>query len=153
MPDIDVTEVLADTTVAGETFTVVRRQETVSTGGLVTTQTTTFNGVVGSVTPTGENSLLREEALQTQAKTIHVVTTFLLRGESRDAAGNSFQPDLVLWKGDYYLVRLLSDFSQYGAGMVEAECSSFDYRDLAPASPMMLADQSRPEDSQMEPQI
>lgn len=130
MPDIDVTEILSDSDIAGVPFVVVRREEVVNVHGESELVETRIDAV-GSVQPTGDNSLVREEAYQTQAKTLKVVTTFLLRGESK-AAGRSYQPDLVLWQGDYYLVRTVEDYSQYGAGMVDAECTSVDHVDDAP---------------------
>src|SRR5579871_6678910 len=108
--------------VAGETFTVLRRFETVNSYG-ESTVTTKQYPAVGSVTPGGDNSLSREDAFQTEAKTITVVTAFLLRGPSTNPAGQNFQPDIVVWRGDSYVVRSLNDYSRYGAGLVEAECS------------------------------
>lgn len=131
MPWIDVTDILADPMIAGEAFQVIRRLETVDGNGRGSTTNTTY-AAFGSVTPTGDNSLVREDAFQSQAKTIKVVTNFALQGMAEDAQGNKYQPDLVLWKGDYYLVRTVNDYSSYGAGMIEAECSSIDWDDEPP---------------------
>lgn len=131
MPWIDVTDILADPMIAGEAFQVLRRHETVNSYGESTIATTTYSAN-GSITPTGDNSLVREDAFQSQAKTIKVVTSFMLQGQAEDAQGNKYQPDLILWKGDYYIVRTLNDYSSYGAGMIEAECSSIDWDDEPP---------------------
>ena len=78
--------------------------------------------------------MLREEAFTTDAKTIRVMTAFMLRGPSTDRTAQNFQPDLVIWRGNAYVVRTLEDFSQFGAGMVIAECSSINYVDNAPSA-------------------
>jgi hypothetical protein len=131
MPLLDVSDVLTDPDIAGERLEVVRRFETVNGFG-ESVVTTKRYAVRGSVTPVGDNSLIREEAYQAEAQTILVVTAFLLRGPSKNPAGQSFQPDVILWLGDSYVVRVLNDYSRYGAGMVEAECSSIDFIDEAP---------------------
>lgn len=135
MPEIDVTEVLLDSDIAGESFVVIRRTELVNIFG---ERTNPYGNkrelAIGSVTPTGENSLVREEGFQTQTKTIKVITPTLLRGTAK-YAGQKFDPDIVLWRGDYYVVRTVEDYSQYGVGMIEAECSSTDYVEQPPMNP------------------
>lgn len=134
MPLIDVSDILADPDIAGETFTVVRQAEDVNEYGETQVVTTQFTAS-GSIQPTGDNSLLREEAFQAQQKTIQVITTFLLRGATQDPAGSGqlYQPDLVVWKGEKFLVRVVEDYSAYGAGMVRAECITQWFSDPAPA--------------------
>ena len=132
MPQIDVSDVLLDPVVAGEAFTVQRRIETVNNFGQSTISVETFPAV-GAITPSGDNSLVRDEAYQTNAKSIQVLTAFRLRGAAKDGAGNRYQPDLVLWKGDSFVVRMVSDYSQYGAGFVQADCVSIDLLDQAPS--------------------
>ncbi len=43
-----------------------------------------------------------------------------------------YQPDIVKWKGDCFLVKSVDDYTQYGAGMVIAECVSQDFDDAPP---------------------
>jgi hypothetical protein len=127
MPQINVVDLLFDTFIAGEQFQVIRRSDNVGTNGETTISAAPLCGV-GQITPTGDNSMLREEAFTAGQNTIQVITAFMLRGPSRDGwTGQNFQPDIVVWKGGKYIVRVLSDYSQYGAGMVVAECSSIDY--------------------------
>lgn len=132
MPSIDVTDVLLDPMIAGESFSVIRRAEIVNDYGESVQTTQTIPNVVGSVVPLGSNSLLREEAFQTNDKTIRVLTSFRLRGPSKSAVLQNYQPDIIVWKGDNFVVRTLEDYTQYGAGMVDAECSSIDLVDQAP---------------------
>lgn len=128
MPDIDVTDILDDPLVAGEGFWVYRRSQTVGDNGRAVLAGA-WLPAIGSVTPTGDQSLTRADAFQTQARTIDVVTTFRLRGVSRTERGVEYQPDMVFWDGDFFVVKDLSDYSRYGAGMMEAECTSVDYKD------------------------
>lgn len=133
MPEVDVTDVLLDPDVAGQSFDVVRRPELVTAAGLSTTPNArTVRGVFGSVTPTGDNSLIRDEAYDAQAKTIDVVTQFRLRGPSATTGSSIYKPDVVLWNGDAYEVRVLEDDTQFGAGFVKAECIQIVYDGTPP---------------------
>lgn len=128
MAEIDVTDVLLDSDVAGDTFTVLRRREVVSQFGLSTVSVASIPGVVGSVQPTGDNSLIREDAYDAQAKTIKIFTPFRLRGVSVTNGAVKYKPDQIAWAGDVYEVRVLDDYTAFGGGMVEAECVQvFDY--------------------------
>lgn len=131
MPDIDVTDVVLDGHIAGESFLVERRLQTVNDFGESTT-TTVQLGATGAVSPTGDNSIIREQAFQTQAKTIRVITTFDLRGPTRGEAGKKFDADVVLWRGGRFVVAVVNDYSQYGQGFIEAECMNMLLADLAP---------------------
>lgn len=156
MSFIDVTDVILDPMVAGQTFSVVRRREYINDFGeqqLVAVQVT---GVVGQVSPTGDNSLVRDAAFSSQQQTVRVITAYRLRGASRspgsappltwddginwDLTGftwdqgvgaATFQPDLVLWHGDYYIVQSINDYTPYGAGFMECECTSIDWQQAA----------------------
>lgn len=127
MSDIDVTDVLLGSDIAGIVFDVVRRKEVVNDYGESTVVETTFPNIVGSVVPLGKNSLLRAEAMDSQEKTIRVVTPFRLRGASKDQAGDTWKPDVVVWNNDRFIVVTVDDYTAYGVGMVEAECSSMDF--------------------------
>jgi hypothetical protein len=137
MPDIDVSDLTLDSDIAGESFSVIRRQETVGANGASTLEATTLPAagdppIVGAIFPSGDNSLVREEAYQTQAEALTVITQFRLRGASKDANGNSFQPDIVVWNGGNYLVKSIKPWTSYGAGFIEAECTSYDFIVPAP---------------------
>jgi galactose-6-phosphate isomerase len=137
MPDIDVSDLCDDPDIAGEAFSVIRRQEVVGPNGVSTLTLTTFPqpgdpAIAGSVTPTGDNSLVRAEAYTTQSNTIKVITAFRLRGPSKDGAGKSFQPDIVVWNGNHFVVSTLNEWTSFGGGFVEAECTQIDFNPLAP---------------------
>ena len=135
MPSIDVmTEVLLDGVVAATSFVVVRRRSVTDTDGFENHLRQRVSAI-GSVYPTGDNSLVRSADEQLQSKTLTVVTQFPLRGAS-SLDGAEWQPDLVYWRGDYFLVQNVEDFTQFGSGMVVAECTSFDYTEgSAPLGP------------------
>lgn len=131
----DVTDVLLDPDIAGQIFTVVRRQDVVNDHGEGEQVTQVIPDVVGAIYPTGENSLIREVAAEAQAQTITVVTPYRLRPASQETStGRAFQPDLVLWQGNYYVVWSINEYMQYGVGFVQAECMETDYTTEAPQS-------------------
>lgn len=134
MSFLDVTDILLDPDVAGQSFTVVRRPEGVNGSGEGVPRSLVIPNVVGSVTPVGDNSLTREVTFGTQNQAIRVITAYRLRGATAEpSTGLQFQPDLVLWHGDYYVVSVVNDYTPYGGGFIEAECVSYDYQEV-PAS-------------------
>lgn len=132
MPTLDVSDLLDDPDIAGDTFEVIRRIETVTQQGRTGITEVSQGMQVGAVYPTGSNSLSRQDAFQNGAKSISVVTTFRLRMAAQEG-GVQFQPDIVVWEGDRYIVRELDDYSNYGAGFVRAGCTSIDFIDAPPA--------------------
>lgn len=132
MPSIDVTEVLLSPDIAGDTFTVIRRTETVNGFGETTISTATLTGV-GSVQATGDQSLARMEAFETQNDSIRVITPFRLRGAGKDNSGAIFQPDIVLYQGTHFIVRSINDYTAFGSGFVDAECIGIDFVDTVAA--------------------
>lgn len=135
MSALDVTDLLIDPDVGAEPFAVIRRREAVNTYG--EGSNTEFNPVpggglaYGSVYPSSRNALVREEAYSTNMKSMTVVTTFRLRGASKDGQ-ERFQPDLVEWGGDRYIVREVRDYSRYGAGFIEADCLQIEFTGAPP---------------------
>jgi hypothetical protein len=134
MPYIDASTLLLDPMIAGEPFTVLRRQQTIDAFGMAQLQTPRLNAV-GSIGPVSPDQLSRLPDQAHQAKTLNVVTTTRLYGQAKSPDGAMYLPDLLLWKGDYFVVQALDDYTQYGAGMVQAICTSIDYTEAAPAMP------------------
>jgi hypothetical protein len=133
MPYLDVTSLLIDPMIAGEAFTVVRRLDGISATGNVQTLKT-YLPARGSIGPVPPDQLDRQPDQQFQGKTLGVVTAFRLSGAAQ-VAGTRYQPDIILWKGGSYVVTALDDYTQYGAGMVQAVCTSIDWIDNAPGAP------------------
>ena len=119
---LDVNEVILDPVVGGEPFTVLRRRETVGDDGRATMITNRLR-MVGHISPTAPNSLVREAAFQMQRSSITVITTFPLMGPARDN-GHRWQPDVVLWHSSFYVVVDVNDWSNWGRGYIEAHCTS-----------------------------
>jgi hypothetical protein len=136
MADIDVSDLLGDPDFI-DTFTVLRRQETTNNSGESTLAITTYPTPpdlpqpYGAVFPTGDNKLVRQQDFTTQSSTITVITQFRLRGSSK-SGGSEFQPDIVVWNGGNYVVSNVNEYTQYGAGFIEAECTSIDFTPPAP---------------------
>lgn len=134
MPYLDVSSLLVDPSIAGEPFTIVRRQQTIDSFGTLQVQTTRISAV-GSIGPVSPDQLNRLADQQFQSKTLSIVTAARLYGQAKAVDGTQYQPDLILWKGNYYIVQTLDDYTQFGAGMVQAICTSIDYTDNAAAPP------------------
>lgn len=130
MPMLDMSAALTDPFLV-DSFSVVRRQETVNNSGISTVTPATTTPVYGIVYPSDENDLRRLPDSDIFAKAITVITKFALRGES-ETEGTSFKPDLVVWNGDNFLVRLVDDYSNYGSGYIQAVCTSIDLVDAPP---------------------
>jgi galactose-6-phosphate isomerase len=127
MPFIDVTDLLTDTYIAGEQFTVYRRTEIVNKFGENLIGVMVYNNVFGQISPTPKNSLIRHSAFTAQDKSIRVITTWPLTGATMDGSNNLYQPDLVYWKNNLYIVRDLEDYTKYGVGFVVADCEVYDW--------------------------
>lgn len=125
MPNIDVNDVLVSLDIACQSFDVVRRRETLTKGRSVLVPTT-FPGVLGAVQPLGDNSLLREEQFSTSNNGIEVWTAMRLFGVAK-SGGQAFQPDLILWNGNYYEVKVVDGWDGFGRGFSHAHCLGYDY--------------------------
>ena len=127
MAFLDTTDVLLDPDFT-DTFTVIRRQEVVGTNGRsnVTQFTKSSFGVVTSA---GRNELERVPDADTYKRIIVIITKFPLQGEVTLGNGITYKPDLVVWRGDNYLVKECDLYPQFGAGFVQAICTSEDIID------------------------
>jgi galactose-6-phosphate isomerase len=109
-----------------DAFEVVRRPEQISQFGRVELNGSTIVAY-GTIYPTGDNSLVRKDDHQRAAKTLTVVTPFRLH-----MSAPGMQPDLILYRGNTFIVSAVRDYTQFGAGFIEAECSSIEAQDLPP---------------------
>lgn len=133
MPDIDMTDVILDPDFA-ELLTVKRRTATMTKGRPVFTTTTVSPAPVGVVLPQSDAPLQRGPDQQNLPRLYQVHTPFRLRSASKDpATGADLPPDLLIWNGDTLLVNKVHDFSHFGAGFIQADCSSTDPIDNEPA--------------------
>lgn len=118
MPDLDVSELFTDPTLA-ETFTVIRSTKVAGDNGRSVVTPIPFPGVVGCVQPAGGLDLQRlpEGAHLTGA--IVIWTTHQLTDGD---LSKSLSADDVEWNGHRYTVMNVKDFSNFGAGFVNAVC-------------------------------
>lgn len=123
MPTLDVSEVLTDPMLA-EKVTVIRRVQAISDKGRTVVTPTEHKNVVAVVTAAHPNDLERLDDNQRTGRHLSVITKFALR-----ATSPGYQPDIVVWRGDSYLVKALDPYPQYGAGFVQAIVGSLDSQD------------------------
>lgn len=124
MPMIDVSELLTDVDFADK-FDVLRRAEVISVLGVSQVTTTTLKNQIGVVTAGSPNRLERLDTVDYMPRIINVVTRVQLRGP---AAGG--KPDVVVWRGDNYVVSQIEPYPQFGRGFVQARCESMDAVDV-----------------------
>ena len=120
MPFLDVSDIVLDPDFA-DTFSVIRRAQSVASNGVVSSVETTFANIVGVVTMASPNSLDRRQDFQVTPRSISVVCKFALQGEV-----TGYSPDIILWRGQRHLVKEVSPYPHFGQGFYEAECSSMD---------------------------
>lgn len=125
MAFLDVTSILLDPDLT-DIFTVRRRQEIVDNHGRSTIQETLFAGQIGVITSSNPNDLERPEEYEAFTRSISVVCRFRLRGETV-----GYQPDVVVWHGNNYVVKHIDLYPQFGAGFIQADCESMDRQDNA----------------------
>lgn len=130
MPDFDFDEVLTDPDFL-DVFNVTRRADNPNGFGEAAFTPSSFQNLRGVVTPASPSALKRLPEEQRQSKTLEIITRFALRGASNDA-GQDYQPDLIFYAGNNYVVTDVQDWSRYGAGWVSALCT---LNDVVPAPP------------------
>jgi hypothetical protein len=127
MPLIDTSELLTDPDFV-ETVQVIRRAETISDQGRVSTQNVSYD-VIASVQPQTDQPMIRGPDQQNLPQLIQVISQWRLRG-----IAPGYQPDLVVWNGTTFVVNKVFNWSHFGLGFVMAECSSMDHLDQPPNS-------------------
>jgi hypothetical protein len=115
----------------GDTFQVQQRTDQLSqTGRSTAGQIWSGPGpitCIGTIYPTGENSLVRQEDQQHGLKTLTIVTPYRLR-----TTAPGCQADVVYYRGNMFIVKEVNDYTPFGAGFVEAVCSSVESIDIPP---------------------
>lgn len=128
-PMMDMSEALTDP-VTLDSFTLYRRKQIVDIYGETKMSYDIQPNIRGVVTPASKNDLDRKADSQIQTKSIEIITRFAIRGESQTVGEIEYQPDVVVWNGDSFLVKRVDDFSNYGRGFVLVICESIDIVDL-----------------------
>ena len=123
MPTLDVTDILSDPDFA-TTFDVIRTSEVIDANGRADHIPVVTNAVVGVVLPSGGN-LIRQPDGSRHTGAIEIYTTFMLSDGSGSvdfapADGATVAADIVVWNGGQYTVVNSQDYSQFGAGYIQA---------------------------------
>ncbi len=100
-------------------FAVRRRAAVVDMHGRSKTSDQIIPRLGGIVAASGNNSQERGDDATTSSTTYTVITRFALRKAARGVA-----PDVVLFRGMELLVIDVADYLNFGAGWVEATCTS-----------------------------
>lgn len=112
---LDVTEVLFDPDFA-DTITCIREMQNVGGNGLASSTTTTSN-FTGVVTQEDGDVMQRMPDGEMVSGSITIHTVFRL-----SAGGPDQNADIVTWQGRQYTVKMISDYSNFGAGFIAASC-------------------------------
>jgi hypothetical protein len=131
MPLLDVSSLLLDPDFA-QPLTIERRTEVVGSNGRATiTSQIVLPAPYGVILPVdtaiGGNALERGPDEQHRGAALEVITRFRLQGPSP-----SFQPDVIVYEGNRYVITIVNTLTKYGAGFIRAECSSMDSVDNPP---------------------
>lgn len=124
---LDFSDILSDPDVAGQSFTVVRRTDTVGANGRSVLSTASFPNQVGAVTPGDPGNLLRKEDSAMADNVITVSTVFRLR-----AMGDGVQPDQIIYDGMTYTVKSVKRWGRM-ANMTKAVAVSQNASDPDPS--------------------
>lgn len=132
MPLVDVTDLLFDPDIAGQEFTVYRRQETVNNFGESVVAIKVIPNQFGSIQPSGEQGVIREAEYDAQAQTIKIACVFRLRGVTQGPNGRTFKPDRIGWNNNLYEITTPNEWDQFGRGFIEADAIEVSWTDFPP---------------------
>lgn len=110
-------------------FNILRRQETVGSNGRSTTTTTTIPNCCGTVNMFSDREVIREKFPEMEYAT-NIIVVIAARKLQTEVTG--FQPDIVQWRSDNYLVKKVSPYPQFGIGFYQSVCASVDFTDSSP---------------------
>lgn len=131
MPNINLSRVLLSVMLADKVV-VIRRRQVIGTNGRVSVSKLTIPRVVGTVTMAGPDDLDRLDDHQRLGRVISFVSKFKLQGPA--LTGRTLaQPDLIIWRGDQFVVATVDPYPQFGSGFTQTLATSLDSVDQ-PAS-------------------
>ena len=126
MPDLSVDEVFASHMLSDD-IVVFRRSETIGDNGRSVIAVSETFATWGVVVPGAPDDLERGSDKQFMRKTLSITTPFRLQGPA-----DGFQPDIVSWHGDSFIVTNVSDYTGFAGGFVVATVQSVDFIDQPP---------------------
>ena len=97
-----------------------RRQQAMSATGraIMEEMLLPFSGVVTAISP---SDLDRQEDYSIMSRSISVVTKFRAQGETV-----GYQPDVLVWRGNNFVVKHVDPYPQFGEGFYQIEARSQD---------------------------
>lgn len=119
MPDLDVTDLLADTDIAGEEIIITRAKRTVVKGMTVDAPYTIVT--YGSIQPASGQQLQQLPEDQRTTASISVIVPVMLIPLSQSNA-----PDLVQYDGQNYRVVAANSYGHFGQGFWQGTCQLVD---------------------------
>lgn len=125
MPLVDVSELLFDVDFT-DRFDIIRRAETISDTGRSQITSVTLKNQIGVVTSGSPNRLERLDTVDVMPRILHVVTRVQLHGPAANA-----KPDVIVWRGNHFVVTQIEPYPQFGRGFSQARCESIDSVDQA----------------------
>ena len=118
MPSLDVNIVLFDPDLA-DMFDVRRNSESVGQDGRAVKTPELHEGLYGIIKHDDGETSRADDAMRT-TESISIITAFSLRD-----ARYGFQPDVVIWHGEEFLVKRVTPARQFGEGFTKATAVSF----------------------------
>lgn len=120
MANLDLSELMYDDDLAGETFTVQRISRVVDDTGMSADQSY-FSDGTGAVQPATPRQLEQLAEADRASAGIAIYTQFPLVVQTDTQAA-----DIVIWQGKHYRTAQVTDWSNYGAGFVMAIATLID---------------------------
>ena len=123
MPMLDVSDAILDP-IFCQQLNITRREQITDNNGNVTVTTTTLTPI-GVVTIDAPSPLVQvpDYALAKNAIVVHCTIQLY---DSVLTSGTPYQPDLVNYNGNQYIVTKAYNWSQYGRGFTMSECELYN---------------------------
>jgi hypothetical protein len=122
---LDVSSVLLDPDFT-ELVTIKRRAQTDDGHGRIITVDTIYPNIVAVLCAASPEDLTRETDYGAFMRSIRVVLQFRIRGQTE-----GYLPDVVVWRGNNFIVDSFDPYPQFGNGFYQAICQSMDRNDNA----------------------
>lgn len=142
-PTLDMSDVLVAPEFQDE-ITVKRRKQVTGENGRVQPETEVFTHVGAVVCSASANDLERLDDNQRMGRNLSVISKFRLQGPSP-----GLMPDIVVWQGDSYVVKLVDPYQRYGSGFIQTIVGSIDSQDRGTGNLAGMEDFSNPSNSNL----
>lgn len=129
MPALDVSDAILDVEFI-DTLSIIRRPYTTDSHGRVTVtpQNLTATGVVTQGSPNPFEQVADDQYGKT-ALTVHAYNFQLF--DPTTGPLNNYQPDILVYQGNHYVITNVLNWSRYGVGFTMALASQYDFTNSA----------------------